>query len=93
MHAINGVCACVKDNGGVVTPRGAAGIPNGRVPVNGIPNGRVPVNGTVLPPYIPAIDEAPEINKTVRINSPPNMGEVRYFSYINVSQKCRYSVF
>jgi len=64
-----------QDNGGVVTPRGAAGIPNGRVPVNGIPNGRVPVNGTVLPPYIPAIDEAPEINKTVRINSPPNMGE------------------
>ena len=29
-----------------------------------IPNGRVPINGTSLPPYIPPIDESPEINSS-----------------------------
>ena len=35
-----------------------------------IPNGRVPINGTSLPPYIPPIDESPEIksSKPLRVS-------------------------
>ena len=48
-----------------------------------IPNGRVPINGTSLPPYIPPIDESPEIksSKPVRVS---HAEEVILFFHVEI---------